>query len=61
MIPIYSIVLSAIEKALWDFVEEYWSIKKSLQNLVEGQKRNTAQLVRIRATVDQRWGLKEDL
>ena len=28
---------------------------------MEGQKRNTAQLVRIRATVDQRWGLKEDL
>ena len=61
MIPIYSIVLSVIEKVLWDFVEEYWSIKKSLQNLMEGQKRNTAQLVRIRATVDQRWGLKEDL
>jgi len=60
MILIYSIVLSAIEKVLWDFVEEYWSIKKSLQNM-EGQKRNTAQLVRIRATVDQRWGLKEDL
>ena len=60
MILIYSIVLSAIEKVLWDFVEEYWSIKKSLQNM-EGQKRNTAQLVRIRATVDQRWGLKKDL
>ena len=60
MIPIYSIVLSVIEKVLWDFVEEYWRIKKSLQNM-EGQKRNTAQLVRIRATVDQRWGLKEDL
>jgi len=61
MIPIYSIVLSAIKKALWDFVEEYWSIEKSLQNLVEGQERNTAQLVRIRATADQRWGLKENL
>jgi len=36
MIPIYGRVLSAIEKTLWDLIEEYWSIGKSLQNLVEG-------------------------
>ena len=28
---------------------------------MEGQERNTAQLVRIGAVVDQRWNLKEDL
>ena len=28
---------------------------------MEGQERNTAQLVRIEAVVDQRWNLKEDL
>jgi len=47
-------VLSAIEKALWDLVYEYQCIKKSLQDLVEGQKRNMAQLVRIGAIVDLR-------
>ena len=30
MIPTYGMVLSAIEKALWELVEEYWGIKKSL-------------------------------
>jgi len=49
MIPAYGRVLSAIEKAL---IEEYWSIRKSLQNLVEGQKRNIAQLARIGTVVD---------
>ena len=29
--------------------------------MVEGQERNTAQLARIGATVEKRWGLKEDL
>ena len=27
---------------------------------MEGQKRNTAQLERIRAAIEQRWGLKEE-
>jgi len=54
MIPTYDRVLSAIEKALWDLVKEYWDIRKSLQNLVEGQERNTAQLARIGAMVDWR-------
>ena len=36
MIPTYSGVLSAIEKALWELVEEYQGVGKSLQNLVEG-------------------------
>jgi len=27
---------------------------------MKGQERNTAQLARIGATVEQRWGLKED-
>jgi len=51
MIPTYSRVLSAIEKAFWELMEEYQDIRKSLWNLVEGQERNTAQLVRIRAVV----------
>ena len=60
MIPTYSGVLHAIKKALWNLVKEYWSIRKSLQDLVEGQKRNIAQLARIGTTVDQRWGLKKE-
>ena len=40
MIPTYSRVLSAIKKALQELVEEYWGIKKSLQDLIEGQERN---------------------
>jgi len=42
MIPTYDRVLSAIEKALWELVEKYQGVRKSLQNLVEGQERNTA-------------------
>ena len=42
MIPIYGGVLSAIEKALCDLVEEYWGIEKSLWNLMEGHKKNMA-------------------
>ena len=60
MVLIYSRVLSVIEKALQDLVEEYQGIGKSLQNLVESQERNTAQLARIRAVADVRWDLKED-
>ena len=42
MIPIYSRVLCVIEKALQNLMEEYFSIEKSLQDLVEGQKKNMA-------------------
>ena len=60
MIPTYGRVLSAIEKALQELVEKYWGVKKSLQNLVKGQEKNTAQLERIRATMEWRWGLEEE-
>ena len=58
MIPTYGEVLSAIEKALWELVEEYRGVRKSLWDLVEGQERNTAQLERIGAAMEQRWGLE---
>jgi len=58
MIPTYGRVLSAIEKALWELVEEYQGVRKSLWDLVEGQERNTAQLERIGATMEWRWGLE---
>ena len=61
MIPIYDRVLSAIGKVFQDIIEEYWSIGKSLQDLVKGQERNTAQLVRIRTIVEWKWDFKEDL
>jgi len=54
MIPTYGRVLSAIEKALQELVKEYQGVRRSLQDLVEGQERNTAQLERIRATMEQR-------
>ena len=54
MILIYGGVLNTIEKALCELVKEYQRVGKSLQNLVEGQKRNTAQLERIGATMEQR-------
>jgi len=60
MIPTYGRVLSAIEKALWELVAEYRGVGKSLRNLVEGQERNTAQLERIGAVMEQRWGLEEE-
>ena len=56
MIPTYSRVLSAIEKTLQELVEEYRGVRKSLWDLVEGQERNTAQLERIGATMEWRWG-----
>ena len=59
MIPTYGGVLSAIEKAFWELMEEYWGVRKSLWNLVKGQKRNIAQLERIRAMMEWRWGLEE--
>jgi len=60
MIPTYGGVLSAIEKTLWELVEEYRGVRKSLWDLVEGYKRNTAQLERIGATMEQRWGSEEE-
>ena len=60
MIPTYDRVLSAIEKAFQELVEEYWGVRKSLQDLVEGQERNTTQLERIGAMMEQRWGLEEE-
>jgi len=56
MIPTYGKVLSAIEKALQELVEEYQGVRKSLWDLVEGQEKNTAQLERIGAAMEQRWG-----
>jgi len=54
MISTYDRVLSAIEKALQELVEEYQRVRKSLWNLVEDQERNMAQLERIGATVEQK-------
>jgi len=33
-------------------MEEYWEVGKPLQDLVEGQERNTAQLEKIGATME---------
>ena len=60
MIPTYGRVLSAIEKALQELVEEYRGVRKSLWDLVKGQERNTAQLERIGAAMEQRWGSEEE-
>ena len=60
IIPTYGGVLSAIEKALRELIAEYREVGKSLRNLVEGQERNTAQLERIGAAMEQRWGLEEE-
>jgi len=58
MISTYGGVLSAIKKVLWELAEEYQGVGKSLQDLVEGQERNTAQLERIGAVMEWRWGLE---
>ena len=60
MIPTYGGVLSAIEEALRGLVVEYRGVGKSLQDLVEGQERNTAQLERIGAAMERRWGSEEE-
>ena len=60
MITTYGRVLNAIEKALWKLVEEYWGVGKSLQDLVEGQERNMAQLEKIGAAMERRWGSEEE-
>ncbi len=60
MIPTYGEVLSAIEKALRELVEEYQRVRKSLWDLVKGQERNTAQLERIGAMMEWRWRSEEE-
>ena len=60
MISTYSRVLSAIKKALRELMEEYRGVGKSLWDLVEGQEKNTAQLKRIGAAIEQRWGSEEE-
>ena len=60
MIPTYGGVLSANEKALRELVEEYRGVGKSLQDLVEGQEKNMAQLERIGAAMERRWGSEEE-
>ena len=60
MIPTYGRVLSAIKKALQKLMEEYQGVGKSLWDLVEGQERNTAQLERIGAAMERRWGSEEE-
>ena len=60
IIPTYGGVLSAIEKALCELVEEYRGVGKSLRDLVEGQEKNTAQLERIGAAMEWRWGPEEE-
>ena len=42
MILSYSRMLSVIKKTLQNLVTEYCSIRKFLQNLVEGQEKNMA-------------------
>jgi len=39
-------------------VKEYQGVRKSLQDLVKSQERNTVQLERIGATIEWRWGLE---
>jgi len=39
-------------------MEEYQGVRKSFWDLVEGQERNMAQLEKIGATMEWRWGLK---
>jgi len=60
MISTYGGVLSAIEKALCELVEEYRGVRKSLRDLVEGQEKNMAQLEWIGATMERRWGSEEE-
>ena len=60
MIPTYGGVLSAIEKALRELIEEYRGVGKSLRDLVEGQERNMVQLERIGAAMEQRWQSEEE-
>ena len=61
MIPTYSGVLNTIKKVLWELMEEYQGVGKSLWDLVESQERNMAQLERIGATIEQRWSLEREV
>jgi len=60
MIPTYGRVLSAIKKVLRELVEEYRGVRKSLRDLVEGQERTMAQLERIGAAMERRWGSERE-
>ena len=60
MISIHVEVLSAIEKTLQELMEKYHGVRRFLWDLIEDQKRNTAQLVRVGAIMEQRWCLKRD-
>ena len=60
MIPTYGGVLSAIEEALRELIAEYRGVGKSLQDLVEDQERNTAQLERIGAVMEQRCVIRRE-
>jgi len=54
MIPTYGKVLNTIEKTLQELMEKYQGVGRSLQDLVESQERNMAQLERIGAAIEQR-------
>jgi len=41
-------------------MEKYQEVRKSLWDLMEGQKRNIAQLERIGAVMEQKCGLEEE-
>ena len=41
-------------------MKEYRGVRKSLWDLVEGQEKNMAQLERIGAMMEQRWGSEEE-
>ena len=60
MILTYGGVLSVIEEALRGLVAEYRRVGKSLRDLVEGQEMNTAQLERIGAAMERKWGSEEE-
>ena len=42
-------------------MKEYRGVRRSLWDLVEGQERNTAQLERIGAVMEQRWSSEEEV
>ena len=50
-----------LKKHFRSSLKDYLGVKKFLWDLVEGQKKNIAQLVRIKAIVNTRWSLKKDL
>ena len=58
MIPTYGKVLNTIKKTLQELMEKYQGVGRSLQDLVESQERNMAQLEKIGAAIEQRWGLE---